>query len=200
MNFDNFIIFDTEYTSWEGSQERNWSLDYEHKEIICISALKVNNTNNKLTIIDKFNYYVKPLINPILSDYIINLTGITQDLIDKEGYHFVDVLEKFYIFCEDFNIYSYGDDYAELSINMKLNNISIDSKYYTWKSKFYNIRPFFENYNINTSNYTSGSVYKSLKLNPIENVQIHNSLWDTYSIFITIEYILLHPINNKSDI
>ena len=192
MDFSNFIIFDTEYTSWEGSQERNWSLDYEYKEIICISALKINNINNKLTVVDKFNYYVKPIINPKLSDYIINLTNITQDIIDTQAYDFIQVLEKFYIFCENYNIYSYGNDYIELNINMKLNNINSDSKYYAWENKFHNIRPFFEDHNINTSKYTSGSVYKSVQLVPKENIQIHNSLWDAYSIFITIEYLLLH--------
>ena len=35
-----FILFDTEFTAWEGSQNRNWSLCWEHRELISISALK----------------------------------------------------------------------------------------------------------------------------------------------------------------
>ena len=190
MNENNFILFDIEYTAWEGSQQRNWSYEYEYKEIICISALKINNNNNKLSIVDKFNYYVKPKINPILSDYIIKLTGITQHTINTIAYNFIDVLEKFYIFCEDYNIYSYGSDYNEIKINLELNNIPLWSKYYKWECKFYDIRPIFQIYNINTSNYTSGTVYKSLDLIPTENVKVHDSLWDTYSLFITLKFLL----------
>ena len=66
----NYILFDTEFTAWEGSQKRNWSNDNEYREIIQISALKIKNSK----ILDKLNIYVKPCINKILSDYIINLT------------------------------------------------------------------------------------------------------------------------------
>lgn len=189
MNENIFILFDIEYTAWEGSQQRNWSHDNEYKEIICISALKINKCNNKLQIKDKFNYYVKPKLNPILSDYIINLTGITQTKIDTEGYNFEIALEAFYIFCENYNIYSYGNDYTEIKVNLHLNNISKSSKYFIWESQFYDIKPILNSYNINTSNYTSGSVYKSVGLKP-NNVKIHDSMWDTYSLFITLNYLL----------
>lgn len=188
MNEINFILFDIEYTAWEGSQQRNWSYDNEYKEIICISALKINNTNNKLEIIDKFNYYVKPKLNPILSNYIINLTGITQTIIDTEAYDFDIALEDFYIFCENYNIYSYGNDYTEIKINLELNNITKSSKYYIWESQFYDIKPIFNIYNIDTSIYTSGSVYKSVGLKP-NNVKIHDAMWDTYSLFITLNFL-----------
>lgn len=38
---DEFIIFDTEYTAWEGSNERNWSEGWEEKELVKIAAMKV---------------------------------------------------------------------------------------------------------------------------------------------------------------
>ena len=34
------IIFDTEFTAWEGSAQRNWSFDWEYREIIQIAAVK----------------------------------------------------------------------------------------------------------------------------------------------------------------
>ena len=36
---DTFIIFDTEFTAWEGSMERKWSGENEYKELIQISTL-----------------------------------------------------------------------------------------------------------------------------------------------------------------
>ena len=38
---DTFIILDTEYTSWKGSQERNWSRKNEYKELVQIAAIKI---------------------------------------------------------------------------------------------------------------------------------------------------------------
>ena len=32
---DTIVIFDTEFTSWEGSAERNWSLESENREGGC---------------------------------------------------------------------------------------------------------------------------------------------------------------------
>ena len=185
-----FILFDTEYTAWEGSQERNWSYDYEYKELICISALKINNKNNKLNIVDKFNCYIKPTINPLLSDYIINLTGITQNTIDIHGISFKNAIKKFYKFCNTNKIYSYGNDYNEIKINLELNNISSLSIYYKWECKFFDIRTIFELYNINTNKYSSGTIYKSVKLIPDKKINIHDSQWDTYSLFITLKYLL----------
>lgn len=192
-----FILFDTEYTSWEGSQERNWSYDYEYKEIICISALKIKNINNELTIIDKFNYYVKPIKNPLLSNYITNLTGITQNTIDTMSIKFEEALKLFYIFCENYNIYSYGNDYHEIKINITLNKLTHLSKFLEWEKKFYDIKPIFQKYNIDTNKYTSGTVYKSVNLQPSKLIKVHDSIWDTYSLFITLKY-LLNKYSNKN--
>jgi len=46
ISSDEFIIFDTEFTSWKGSQERNWKNSpdpnlTEYKELVMIGAIKV---------------------------------------------------------------------------------------------------------------------------------------------------------------
>ena len=35
-----FIVWDTEYTSWEGSRETNWNNETDPKEIVQIGAQK----------------------------------------------------------------------------------------------------------------------------------------------------------------
>ena len=190
MNSDTFIIFDTEFTAWEGSQKRNWSLCWEHKELISISALKIKKTKNKLEIIDKLNYYIQPRINKQLSTYIINLTKITQNKIDTMGYDFEIVMEKFYTFSKNLELYSYGNDYSIIQENLDLYKIDIDSKYRTWNNSFLDIRFIFQSYGINTSNYTSGTVYKHFNLKPKQEIKIHDAEWDTYSLFLTLVYIL----------
>tara|TARA_Y100000591_G_C21733447_1_gene645365 strand:+ start:125 stop:706 length:582 start_codon:yes stop_codon:yes gene_type:complete len=185
-----FILFDTEFTAWQGSQKRNWSLSWEHKELISISALKVKKKKNKLEIIDKFNCYIKPRINKQLSNYIIKLTGITQKKIDTKGLYFIKALRKFYKFSKNLPLYSYGNDYTIIQENLDLYKITINSKYESWINSFFDICPIFQCYGIDTSKYTSGTIYKHFDLKTLNKIKIHNSEWDTYSLYITLQYVL----------
>ena len=36
-----FVFYDTEYTSWEGAMQRNWSGPNEHRELVQLSAIRV---------------------------------------------------------------------------------------------------------------------------------------------------------------
>jgi hypothetical protein len=36
-----FVFYDTEYTSWEGAMQRNWSGLDEHRELVQLSAIRV---------------------------------------------------------------------------------------------------------------------------------------------------------------
>lgn len=36
------IVFDTEYTTWDGAKERGWSNPNEHRELVQIAAQKIN--------------------------------------------------------------------------------------------------------------------------------------------------------------
>jgi len=69
----NYIIFDLEATCIEDN--RNFI-----NETIEIGAIKLN---EKLEIIDTFDEFVKPILNPKLSDYCKHLTSITQDNVDN---------------------------------------------------------------------------------------------------------------------
>ena len=181
----NYILFDTEFTAWEGSQKRNWSNDNEYREIIQISALKIKNGK----ILDKLNIYVKPCINKILSDYIINLTGITNYKIMTQGVSFKNALEEFYIFSENYELYSYGNDYDVILENMKINKI-MDDKYFKIEKKFKDFKDILKKYtNINVNKYSSGTIYKALDIK-INNHKIHDSQSDIYSMYKVCEKIL----------
>ena len=106
--------------------KRNWSGPNEEKELVQIGALKVKKFGKTIKIIDKFNIYIKPIINPKLSSYFINLTNINQKKIDEEGISFKKALKLFYEFCKDeygkIKLYSYGNDFDIIKENLKLNN------------------------------------------------------------------------------
>ena len=87
-----FAILDLEYTSWKGSLQRNWSFDWEKKEIINISAIKFNDLNKtRLTEID---IICKPLTTKFLSLYFQKLTGIKQKRVNERGINFKDALNR----------------------------------------------------------------------------------------------------------
>ena len=190
---ETFIILDTEYTSWEGSQKRNWSKKNEHMELVQIAATKVKKTQKKMKLVKKINIYVKPKINPQLSEYFIDLTKIKQDTIDKKGLTFKEAMKKIYDFCrndknEKFPIFSYGNDYNIIKENLKLNSINKKSRYYKWEKCFYDIRPFFDIF-VDSSKYSSGTIYKAFKIKPNTKESVHNALWDCVSIYISLKHI-----------
>jgi inhibitor of KinA sporulation pathway (predicted exonuclease) len=80
----NYIIFDLEATCWEKGESGI-------NEIIEIGAVKLD---DRLEIIDSFNRFIKPVLNPVLSDFCTKLTDIKQDDIDFAD-TFSDVMKEF---------------------------------------------------------------------------------------------------------
>lgn len=117
------VIFDLELTAWPGSAARFWSDPGEHPEIIQIGAVKVT-TMGGMTETGSMNRYVRPSINPVLSDYIIGLTGIRQSDIDDKGVPFANAMKEFAAFIGDDTgqIICHGDDFEILIQNCELNN------------------------------------------------------------------------------
>lgn len=81
-----YVIIDFEATCKEVNDP-----GYPH-EIIEFPAVLVD--TEKLIVIDSFQSYVKPVVNPKLSTFCINLTGITQEQVDSAD-EFPMVLDEF---------------------------------------------------------------------------------------------------------
>jgi inhibitor of KinA sporulation pathway (predicted exonuclease) len=68
------VVFDLEFTAWEGSMAARWSRPGEFTELVQIGAVRLNaDTFEELGAIDLL---VRPRLNPVLSDYFVELTGI----------------------------------------------------------------------------------------------------------------------------
>jgi len=103
-----FVIADLEYTSWEGAHAREWSGPGKFREIVQICAVRVSGGNLQETA--AFAAFVRPTLNPILSDYFTGLTGITNDDIAREGVPVADALRAFREFTGDQPVLSHGRD------------------------------------------------------------------------------------------
>lgn len=82
----NYIILDLEATCWK---ERSLK---RRNEIIEIGALKINESGETL---DEFCRFVRPLTQPILSDFCTELTSITQEQVDSAEL-FPTVIQEFW--------------------------------------------------------------------------------------------------------
>ncbi len=103
-----FVIADLEYTSWEGAHARNWAGPGEFREIVQIGAVRVS--GDDLSEADAFMALVRPTMNPVLSDYFIDLTGITNEAVARDGMALPDALADFAMFVGELPILAHGRD------------------------------------------------------------------------------------------
>lgn len=164
-----FIIWDTEFTAWKGSFERNWSNPGEYRELVQIGAIRAD--RDTLTEKDYFSVFIQPVKNPLLSEYFTNLTHITQDKIKKEGISFKKAAEQFRQWVGDTPCYG-GKDELVLDENFMLYGIPNS---FTDVS-FHNIHQIFIDAGINFNNYTSGTITEAFGKKPPHRG--HNALND----------------------
>jgi len=126
MSHKEAVIFDLEFTTWPGALERVWSKRDEYREIIRIGAISID--LNSLQEVEVLDFFVKPSANPVLSDYCVKLTDITNEQIQSEGIALHEAIYKFVDFVGKRNIFSYGCDALIILENLWLNNIAFNAR------------------------------------------------------------------------
>jgi len=126
MSNNEAVIYDLELTTWSGANERSWSEKDEYREIIRIGAISID--LDSLQEIEALDVFVKPALNPILSNYCVKLTDITDEQIQIEGIELREALHKFVNFVGKRNIFSYGEDTLTILENLGLNNIAFNAR------------------------------------------------------------------------
>lgn len=129
------VHYDTEFTSWEGASERGWDQAGEHKEIVQIGAVSLNSMMQETA---HFSILIKPTINPVLSNYFINLTDITNEDIAQHATDLATALSRFNEFCANAEyITAFGHDARVIESNCTLVGIENPLP----MNKFRNVRP-----------------------------------------------------------
>ena len=126
MRHKEAIIYDLECTTWAGASERHWSGKDEYREIIRIGAISID--LDSLQEIEALDVFVKPSINPILSDYCVKLTGVTDEQIQAEGIALHEAIRKFVDFAGKRNTFCCGYDILEILENLRHNNIAFNAR------------------------------------------------------------------------
>lgn len=109
------VVFDTEFTAWRGSMERGWQGPGEFREIVQIGAVRIDVATLAET--GAFSILIRPKLNPVLSDYFVELTRITNERVAREGVDFGTGAKAFADFVGARRLYCYGRDDRILAAN-----------------------------------------------------------------------------------
>lgn len=177
------MLFDTEFTAWEGSRERGWSEPWEHREVIQLAAIKLQVENRTIQVLESFNELVKPTINPTLSEYIVQLTGIKQSILDEMAVDFASALNQFHSFCSDIDISAlcWGIDFKILHENCVLYGL----EWQEFPTGLKDLKTLLKSKNVDFGNVNSGQLADYLGIDLPGHK--HNALHDVRCIAAALE-------------
>lgn len=168
------IILDFEWTAWEGSARRWWTGPEENRELVQMAAIAVE-TQSNFAEQSVFQAFLKPRLNPTLPEYFIDLTGISQEKIDREGIDFPEALRKFQLWCPPLRIYSWTEtDFEVLVENCKIWGIQLPPD--LQRLRFSDMRSVFWKAAIPAEDFSSGNIILAFNKEPAR--QAHNALND----------------------
>ncbi len=167
------IVFDLEFTAWDGSMRHRWLRPGEFKEVVQIGAVKLDAAT--LGVIDRFDVLVKPRINPVISTYLENLTGIRNDELKARGRDFAAAYRDFLAFADGAVLSAFGRDDLVFDENVRLYGMKRPMV-----PEFRDSRPWFRANGFETHGLHSCDIGPRLGV-PFEG-QKHNALADSLSV------------------
>jgi len=100
--FSYLICLDLEFTCWENSIQDDWPDPQFPAEILQVGMAVFDLIQGQC--LNNFSAYVRPVLNPRMSDYCVDLLQISQDIIDDSP-ALPQVIDKISSFLSN-----YGDD------------------------------------------------------------------------------------------
>lgn len=185
-----FVIFDTEYIADKGMKEEGFC-GWQNREVIQIAALKVD---NNLQVVDKLNIYITPKLHKKIPQYFVDLTGIDDEIMLKNGMNFEDAYKVFKSFVGEDVCYSHGwnfdkendSDGVVMREMLKIYNV-IDEKQPDYKNIAYWFRDKYIEKGIKVEMQSSGEIATILgEEDELKQLclQAHNAYYDVCSILI----------------
>jgi inhibitor of KinA sporulation pathway (predicted exonuclease) len=116
------VLFDTEFTAWPGSMANRWLEPGQFRELVQIGAVQIEAAS--LTTISEFEILIRPRLNPVLSDYFVKLTGITNAAIEERGVDYREAYDRFVDFVGGDTMAAFGRDDLVLIDNLHLYSIA----------------------------------------------------------------------------
>ncbi len=133
-NYKHHLIIDLEATCC-----KQRTIKREAMEIIEIGAVVVD--AKTLEVVDEYTTFIKPILNPVLTDFCKELTTITQDDVNKaKGYkEAIEAFKRWSSQYEDYLFCSWGDyDKNQFLLDSKLHKVD-----YPFSEEHLNIKKAF---------------------------------------------------------
>lgn len=183
---DTIVIYDTEFTTWEGALERDWNGPGEYRELVQIGAVRFN--LKTLEELDEFLILIKPVKNPVLSDFFVKLTGITNEDVARDGIAFPEAYHQFRQFLKGERSVCYGWDGSVMRENLGFNNMPCTERDFD----SFSIRPWFQQEGIpyGIKGCVNSGKLASVLGAPMKSIQEHNALHDARSIAAAYRFLI----------
>jgi len=178
-------VFDLEFTAWECSMAGHWLRPGEFKEVVQIGAVRLD---KDFRILDEFEILVRPRINPMLSDYFENLTGIGNALLMMKGVDFADAYRRFVSFAGQTPIAAFGHDEWVLEDNIRLYGLTDLAPL----PPFRDLRAWFAERKVDPRGLHSCDI--AARVGASFKGRAHNALDDARSIAMGMKELAAHPI------
>jgi inhibitor of KinA sporulation pathway (predicted exonuclease) len=182
------VVFDLEFTAWEGSVAHRWSRPGEFTELVQIGAVLVD--AQSFAVVREMDLLVKPRLNPVLSDYLVQLTGITNAELAARGVDFADAYRGFLDFAGGARIAAFGRDDLIFESNLALYGMRGEPAL----PPYTNIVPWLIENGIDPKGKNACDV------GPLAGVsfkgQKHNALADSYSVLSGIAALVARGARN----
>jgi inhibitor of KinA sporulation pathway (predicted exonuclease) len=184
------VVFDLEFTAWEGSMATNWLRPGEFQEIVQIGAVKVD---ENFTAGETFDVLVRPRLNPVLSPYIEKLTAITNDAMRAKGVDFVEAYRAFLAFGDGLPVVAFGRDDLVFIDNLRLYGIGDAPPL----PPYLNVKTWMEELGLDTRGLHACDVAPSAGV-PFRGHQ-HNGLDDALSVAAGIAALIARGARSPLD-
>jgi inhibitor of KinA sporulation pathway (predicted exonuclease) len=180
------IVFDLEFTAWDGSLARGWSRPFELKELVQIGAVKVD--ARTLKTVDSFDMLVRPRVNPCPSGYFTALTGISNDALARRGVDFAVAYRAFLDFAGGETVWAFGRDDLIFAENMRLYGLDLP------RPRYRNVIPWFAHHGVDLDGRHACDV--AAATGAIFEGRAHDALSDARSVALGIATVVGRGADN----
>ncbi len=182
------IVFDTEFTAWRGSVARRWQGPGEFQEIVQIGAVRLD--AEALNETASFTVLVRPTINPVLSDYLIALTRITNERLAADGLDFANATKQFAEFVGKRTLHCYGRDDRIIARNAE----RLGKPHLWTNTTATNLREWLTEVGVKTAGISSGELARHVG-SAAQGIA-HDALVDARSLAEAVRYLVKKGASN----
>lgn len=167
---------------------RRWLGPGEFIELVQIGAVRIDPVT--FAEIDALEILVRPRVNPVLSDYLQNLTGVTNAALAERGVDFIDAYTRFVAFAREGRAYAFGRDDLVFEANMRLYGIRDAPR----APPYANVIPWLEEYGVKPRGFHASDVARLC--GAAFEGRAHDALADARSVALGIKTLVAKGARN----